>query len=160
MLRLLLVALIVAILTAACGPTAPPVLPHPTALPDPEDALAVLEILKARGLPIGDTLVYTAETDINQLLGQPGGYTSKVAWRDTRVPPGDQINVGAGGSVEFFPERAEARRRGEYVSKTASVSPMFTEYTMVQGRIVLRLSKTLTPAQAEEYRVVLAEMPG
>ena len=85
---------------------------------------------------------------------------SKVAWRDTRVPTGDQINVGAGGSVEFYSDAAGARQRGKYVAKLAMQSPLFTEYTMVQGRIVLRLSKALTPAQAEEYRAVLAELPG
>jgi hypothetical protein len=157
MLRLLLATLIVSILMTACGPTAPAT---PTVMPDLNDASAVLEFLKARGLPIGETLVYTTETDMNELLGRPGGYMSKVAWRDTRVPAGDQINVGAGGGVEFYADAAGARQRGEYVAKLAMKSPQFTEYTMVQGRIVLRLSKALTPAQAEEYRAVLADLPG
>lgn len=152
-MRLMLALLLM--LTAGCG-----MLP-PVAKSGPADASAVLEILKAKGLPIGETLVITAESDPNHLLGRPGGYTSKVAWRDTRVREGDNLGgVRAGGSIEMYPDAAVARQRGEYISAIVAKAPIFGEYTYVQGRIVLRVSKILTPDQAEQYRAVLAELPG
>lgn len=149
-------AVVVGLLLIGCGALSG----APAVKPGPADASAVLEVFKARGLPIGETTMYTAESDPNHLLGRPGSYTSKVAWRDTRITDSAETGVGAGGSVEFFPDAAGARQRGEYVSKIAASSPLFTEYTMAQGRIVLRLSKVLTPEQVEQYRAVLSEIPG
>ena len=144
---------------AVLGMTGCVLLPDASAQERPADAATVLDLLKARGLPIGETVTYTAESDPNKLLGRPGGYASKVAWRDSRVTPDTEMGVSAGGSVEMFDTVESARARKEYVSKIAASSPLFSEYTFVQGRIVVRVSHDLTPEQAEQYAAVLRDLP-
>jgi hypothetical protein len=124
------------------------------------DAATILGGLKAQGLPIGESVAYTAESDPNKLLGRPGGYTSKVAWRDTRLGDPLLTGVDAGGSIEVYADPAGAQRRGEYVRSIAESSPMFAEYTYVHGRAVLRISRELTSDQAEQYHAALTETAG
>ena len=74
---------------------------------EPPNAEAVVERLQAAGLTIGKVIVYTEETDPNDLLGRPGQYTSKAAFTDTRVDESDLVatpkwDVARGGSVEVF----------------------------------------------------------
>lgn len=46
--------------------------------------------LKEKGLNIGKIVVYTEETDLNNLLGRPNQYTSKTIFEDTRL---EQLNI-------------------------------------------------------------------
>ena len=41
--------------------------------------------LKEKGLNIGKIVVYTEETDTNNLLGRPNSYISKTVFADTRL---------------------------------------------------------------------------
>lgn len=85
---------------------------------------------------------------------------------DARVPadaqPVDsaQESTDRGGSLEVFPDPAAAQARAEYVGGIAQASPMFTEYTWAVGPVVVRVSKALTPEQAEQYRQVIAQQVG
>lgn len=128
--------------------------------PAPLTAAAVLDAFAARGLPIGETTRYTAETDPNKLMGRPGGYEDKATWRDTRLSDPLLAGVEAGGSVEVYADAEGATRRAEYVATIARSSPLFAEYTYAHGRIVLRLSRQLTPDQAEQYSAALADLAG
>src|SRR5450759_3849318 len=74
-------------------------------------AQQVLAALKAHGAPVTLTVVYTAASDPNHLLGRPGEYTSKADFADSRVA-GQETGVTAGGSVEVFTGQADAVRRG------------------------------------------------
>ena len=73
----------------------------------------VYEKLKEKNQNIGRVVVYSEETDINELLGRPNQYTSKVTFEDLRVPQTnknldpeyfsqEEINEPQGGTIEVF----------------------------------------------------------
>jgi hypothetical protein len=107
-------------------------------------------------------LVVTAENDPNHLLGRPGGYMSKVAFTDSRVPA-DQVvggtpgDVEYGGSVEVFGTEKAAQQRKDYIQGFGTAMPILAEYDYVSGPALLRVSRVLTPAQAGEYQKALGE---
>jgi hypothetical protein len=119
-------------------------------------------------MPVRRLIVYTAATDPNHELGRQGGYTSKVAWVDRRAVkayqdglkqdqlgfspglPGDGGSVDNGGGIEVFPTAAEARARADFIRGFGSELADGYDYTA--GGALLRLSKYLTPAQAQAYR--------
>ncbi len=168
-LYLLLVLLVLAL--GGCGSATTQqvtVTPAPTAQPTQatkavatayagQTALQVLQHLKAHGLPIGVTYVYTAETDLNHLLGRPGQYTGKAEFADTRLPAsGDQganISVSDGGSVEVFATVTDVQHRLAYIQGlSTSGNALFAEYEYLDGEAILRVSNALTPAQAAAYK--------
>lgn len=149
-MRFILVAAL-GLMLAACGGG-----DAPAASPTADDVVAAL---KSTGLPIGDTLAYTAETDPNDLLGRPGGYASKTAFHDTRIDnPTGEFDVDYGGDVEVFDEVEAAEARAEYIEGIVKALPIVTQYVYQQGPVVLRVSAALTPEQAAEYEAALSEI--
>lgn len=130
--------------------------PTPEVTPTPQGydvtATEVLTGLMDAGLPIGENIAYTAETDPNELLGRPGQYTSKANFRDTRLAEqfGD-FDPGDGGSIEVFPDVAGARGRSEYVQTLGQIFSPTAEYHFIEENVLLRLSHRLLPEQAEAY---------
>jgi len=115
--------------------------------------------LKAHGLPIGQVTVFDASTDPAHLLGRAGYYTGKAAFRDTRVKKSlDPTDFGAGGGVELFADAGDAKRRVDFNRGLATSSAAFDEYNYRRGRVYLRISTELTPAEAHRYEVVLNEL--
>lgn len=105
--------------------------------------------LKTVGLPIGNIIVYTAENDPNKILGRPNQYTSTVEFVDTTL---EQIGDSpVGGNVEVFSNAKDAESRKIYIDSFGS-SPLFAEYSYINGSTLLRLDLSLTPAQAEKYK--------
>jgi hypothetical protein len=110
--------------------------------------------LKQAGLPVGKVQCFTEDNDPNDLLGRPGGYTSKCDWADEREEqynPEDTI----GGSVEVFDTAEDAAARAEYLEAFAGSGALSTGYTWVvpdSGLTVLRIDQELTPTQAKQYR--------
>lgn len=71
----------------------------------PANAAAVVTGMKAAGAPIKLTVTFTAASDENDLLGRPGQYTSKAAFKDTQVKDATTASKGdveLGGGVECF----------------------------------------------------------
>jgi hypothetical protein len=126
----------------------------------PQSADEVLQGLKDRGMPIGESIAYTAKNDPNELLGRPDQYTSKVNFRDTRLKP-DEIargfDVQNGGSIEVFEDQDDATARKEYLKSIGKV-PLFSEYLYREGTVLLRLSHRLTSEQAAEYENALKDL--
>lgn len=103
---------------------------------------------------------YTAADDVNQLLGRPGGYTSKTAFRDSRIPadktPGSAPDdVLVGGSVEVFGSEGDAKQRADYIGQIGKRLPSAVEYDYVVGSVLVRVSRVLTPEQAQQYEAAL-----
>lgn len=125
----------------------------------PHSAAELLAGLKAQKLPIGESVVFTAATDENHLLGRPGQYIGKASWHDTRVEDsgtrGPDISADDGGSIEVFANPTDAQRRFQYVASIASSGGIFAEYDYLSGDVLLRLTQLLTPEQANEYRYAL-----
>lgn len=126
----------------------------------PSDANAIVNALKAAGMPIGNVNVYTETNDPNKLLGRPGQYTSKVNFIDTTVNEDSSqgIEVLNGGSVEVFANQDDSKKRYDYVSNIAKSAPMFNEYDFQFRNVVLRTSKDLTPTQEKAYEEALKKV--
>lgn len=141
-----------------------------------EDVVNLLK--KSEELPIGEINVYSADNDPNELLGRPGGYTSKADFLDanvekkaieTAVEEGsneaevkqsirESFGVENGGSVEVFETNEDAEKRKEYIETiTKEMGGLLTEYSYVKKNVLLRLSKSLTHDHAAVYETVLKE---
>ena len=127
---------------------------------DLSTAAAVLVALKAEGLPIGDSVDYTVETDPNEKMGRPGGYTSKVNFRDFRlVPESDDFATRDGGSIEVFATAADRETRANYLEAISKAVPLAGEDVMFsQGRILLRVSNRLLIPDSDAYGVALEKI--
>jgi hypothetical protein len=162
--------IIITIALVGCGESSPPtntasttIQPTtvPTTAPTPkpahvgQTAAQIVQALKAKGLPIGETFVFTAENDDNKLLGRPGQYIGKVEFSDTRLGNtyhGIQIKVRDGGSVEVFASTTDAQHRFTYLqSLSTSGNALLAEYEYLDGVAILRVSSDLTPTQAKAY---------
>jgi hypothetical protein len=152
--------------TTAAGNATPPA-PTATATPKVahtgQTADQILAGLQAKGMHIGASVTYTASTDQNNLLGRPGQYIGKINFKDTRIPDsgnqGVDISVDDGGSIEVFDTLVAATNRTQYVQGIAQSSALFAEYDFQDGLVLLRLSKILTPDQAQAYLAALKTLP-
>ncbi|MGS2645807.1 hypothetical protein [Streptosporangium sp. G12] len=127
------------------------------------DAAGVIKAITQQGLPVTLTVTYTEETDPNKQLGRPNGYTSKASFTDSRIDAAEvagvkEGDVGLGGSVEVFDDADQAEQRAAYIQEIGEKMPMLSEYDYVAGPVLLRVSKQLTPQQAEELEAALAEV--
>lgn len=127
------------------------------------DAGAVVEHLKASGLPIGRVNVYNAETDPVSRLGRPGQYIGKAIFQDTRLPlvlqqGQDVISFqNSGGIVEIFGNPGELEDRKKALELARQQFPAaFPEYQYSNGVVLLRLGHVLTPEQATAYEAAIA----
>jgi len=127
-----------------------------------KEAEAVIKALRNNGMPIARMVVFTPESDPNELMGRPGGYISKGNFSDLRIAEDsydtDDLGVDVGGSVEVFETPQDAERRYQYLMTIGKMIPFLTEYGYVVENVLLRLSKKLTPEQAEEYGTALAQI--
>jgi hypothetical protein len=117
----------------------------------------VVEGLRAAGLPIEDVTVYDETSDPNELLGRPGQYTGKAAWRDDRVDPDLDVGTEGGGDVETFGDDDALEQRADYL-EGFSTSSLLGWYQFEAGNAILRVSQDLTPDQADEYEAALQEL--
>ncbi|MER6175729.1 hypothetical protein [Streptosporangium sp. NPDC001681] len=127
------------------------------------DAAGVVKAITEQGLPVTLTVTYTADTDPNKLLGRPNGYTSKASFTDQRVDAskvasGKEGDVGLGGSVEVFEDAEQAEQRADYIQGIGEKLPVLGEYDYVAGPVLLRVSKELTPQQAEAFEAALGKI--
>lgn len=149
----ILVLVAVALLVAGCGGSGG------SDFGAGESSGGIVRALKAHGLPIGQITVFDASTDPAHFLGRPGYYTGKAAFRDTRVKKSlDPTDFAAGGGVELFADAGAAKRRVDFMRALATSNATFDEYNYRRGRVYLRISAELTPAQAHQYEVVLNEL--
>lgn len=111
------------------------------------------------------TIVYTAASDPNSLLGRPGEYIGAVRFTDSRVPASDTQflkagDVDFGGGIETFNTVADAQTRAAYVEKvTAAMGAIVAEYDFQHGHVLIRVSHFLTPDQAAAYKAFVNTLP-
>jgi len=133
--------------------------PSATSVKTSLTAAQIVAAFKTKGLPIGETVDYTAANDPNSLLGRQGQYTSKDSFIDTSIAnpssnTGVNISVSDGGSVEVCANVNDATNRFNYVQTISKSTAIFNEYDYLQGTYILRLSHYLTPDQAAMYQAV------
>lgn len=104
------------------------------------------------GYPIGEVEDYTAESDLNHLLGRPGAYTSKTTFADSRLK---QITLfeapPLGGTFEVFDNEADAQNRISYLHQIVGTSGPFFQYEYSYKNVYFRIEGALTPQQALQY---------
>lgn len=113
----------------------------------------VVSELQQGSLPIDGVIVYDENTDENNLLGRPNQYISKVNFADIRLEQFDPASPN-GGTIEAFNSTSDLNRRKAHNEMVMKQYPIFTEYLFVHDRYILRLSKDLTPEQANEYKEI------
>ncbi|MFM9107565.1 MAG: hypothetical protein ACKOWF_12800 [Chloroflexota bacterium] len=109
--------------------------------------------LKDANLPIGDTVIYTADNDPDGLLGKDGGYDAAFGFADTSLPKAD--GLAGGGVIEFFknPDLAKARAEQAVVDAKSEVREFF-------GPILVRLSGKMDKKQVDAYGEAIAGITG
>ena len=125
----------------------------PTASTPAITAEGICNSLKASGLPMDNTVVYTEETDTNKLLGRPNQYTSKTSFKDTRSE-----DSRAGGTIEVFSNQKDAKSRKDYIESVTKDTPLSLQYMYLKENVLLRIDHDLTPSQAAEYEVALGKL--
>jgi hypothetical protein len=136
-------------------PTATSPAPQPSPKPKvaPDATSVAQQIQKASGGHIKSLWTYTEDTDPNNLIGRPGGYTSATFAYDNRVAdcsakPDDMC----GAQVEQFASDADAVRRRDYIEGIYKAAPILgTEYLTVEGRTLLRVTGKLKPSINRAY---------
>ena len=92
------------------------------------------------------------ESDPNELLGRPHGYTSKTNFADSRLERQEfegNLSLDSGGSVEAFDNESDAGERFDFLDAVAR--GILGEYHYLRGVVILRVSKSFTPDEAAEY---------
>ena len=147
----------------AATTSAPSASETPSPASEERTAEEVFEDISAKVDSASLTTVYDEESDPNDLLGRPNGYTSKVAFADSRVKFDDYEEQGLakddldrGGSIEVFPDAEGAKMRAEYIQGVKKSNGILgSEYTYVDGTVLVRVTGKLTPKQAKDYEEAL-----
>lgn len=103
-------------------------------------------------LPVDNVIVYDEDTDLNELLGKPNQYTSKVNFADTRIPQTDPEDP-IGGTVEVFNSIDDLMSRKADLESAEDLYQFI--YVSPDGLALLRISYVLNPEDGEEYANVL-----
>jgi len=122
-----------------------------TEKPKEVTAKDLIQKFKDSKMPIGDVIEYTAETDKNKFLGRPGQYIAKTDFYDTRIEKTDDNYC----SIEIFNNTGDMNNRKTYLENIIKSMPTLTQYLYDNNKTLLRLSNTLSPDQASEYKNIL-----
>lgn len=141
--------------------------------------------LKGKCSNIGEIVVYNEETDINELLGRPNSYTSKTVFAIITIEQPEKMtlddlkndttsteaekkrflasnNEPLGGTIEVFNNKEDMQKRKDYLASMMSSGNTFLSssyaYMYSNGCALLRIHRSLTPAQAKEYEDAFNEI--
>lgn len=134
-----------------------------SAAPKVEDVIAAF---KDAGLPLGEVIVQTAETDPNERLGRPGEYVGSAQFEDTRIEQPepmseleyDEPDLPVGGVIEMFENNKDLQARKQYLEQVYEAMPLVKQYIYASKLGLLRLEFSLTPDQAKEYETVFMSL--
>lgn len=128
----------------------------------PATARSIIDKLKARHLGLTNVATQTEDTDPNNMLGRPNGYTSRAS---ADLPGGDTFGSPADASrglvVEVFADAAGAKARSEYVQGLQKASHLFGsewDYTADHGRALIRVSGKVKPSLARKVEAEVAKL--
>ncbi|MFE2617100.1 hypothetical protein ACFXA2_26245 [Micromonospora chalcea] len=122
----------------------------------------MLAKLKIADLGLASAAIQTEDTDPNDLLGRPNGYTERAS---ADLPggdkDGDKYTVDRGLVVEVWPTGADADRRSEYIQTALKGAPILgTEYHYRAGggAVLVRVTGKVKPSLAKRVEAALADM--
>lgn len=147
--------------TAASATATPTPTPTPTLEKD-LSANAIAAAVRTKVATITDVVALTAETDSNQLLGRPNGYTQATVLSDSHgACPPDGPGTDCGATIEVWGSQSDAQARSDYIQSILKQSPeLGSEYDTVGGNVLLRVTGKLTPDQAKPYQEAFAAYVG
>jgi hypothetical protein len=122
----------------------------------PPPAATLIARFRDRGLPIGEVVVWPAESPPGATGPASGRYATKATFYDLRLERGPDPGIGAGGDVETFASEAELRARQEFLASVSPATGPPGHYAFSRGLVLLRVSKAFTPEQAAAYEEALA----
>lgn len=129
---------------------------EPSETPTPEaadDAASFAAAVSGSVSSVEKTEDLTEDTDGNDLLGRPHGYTSATVLYDTGATC-DNPGNDCGAVIEVFADAEDAQTRADYIDEvTSSLGSAFAEYDTVSGTALLRVSGHIKPSVAETYKV-------
>lgn len=126
----------------------------------------VVAAFKGAGLPLGEVIIQTAETDPNERLGRPGEYIGSAQFEDTRIEQPepmselefDEPDLPVGGVIEMFENNKDLQARKQYLEQVYEAMPLIKQYMYASELGLLRLEFSLTPDQAKEYETVFMSL--
>lgn len=119
---------------------------------EPQTSMEIVTAMIDAGAPINPENVtdYTEDTDPNEQIGTPGGYTSKTDYGCEGYAKGPEGNW-VGGTLEVFDDEAYAEARYTYLSSIYTSLPAMLDCHMyLRGSAVLRISTALTDDEVTE----------
>ena len=126
------------------------------------DASALVTKLEAAKLGLTNVAVQDEDTDPNNLIGRPNGYTSRAS---ADLPGGDtdaeKYDTARGLVVEVFADAASAKRRAEFIESAQQGAPILgTEYHYFtkDGTGLVRVSGKIKPTAAKKIEAAVAEL--
>lgn len=119
----------------------------------------IINLMKEKNSNIGKIVVYNEENDLNNLLGRPNQYTSKIQFADNRLDQSYvEENDAKGGTIEVFNSKEDMENRKKYIETISTQASIFAQYIYSKGNAILRLDTELTPEQAKEYETIFNEI--
>lgn len=123
---------------------------------DDRGAQDVAADIEAKIDTVSKTVEITEDNDPNELIGRPGAYTEAVSIYDSRVTCDSDLDVTCGAKVEVFEDADAAKTRFDYIQGIVEEGGgLLTEYDYLDGTVLLRVSGSLKPSEAEEYESAL-----
>lgn len=145
---------------------APPAAPAPstttTAPAEPVDAGALIKRLKAKEVGLSNVAVQDEDTDPNNLLGRPNGYTSRAS---ADLPGGDKnadkYSVDRGVVVEVFTDADAVASRSDYIQGLLKGNPVLGSewhYKTAAGRALVRVTGNVKPSAAKKLETAVGSL--
>jgi hypothetical protein len=118
----------------------------------------VFDRLVAAGLPISSPVPVDSTTDPNDLLGRPGGYTSRLSFSAPGGnPDADQYGIGRGGIVEVFVNSSDAKRRSDFIRRQDGRSGRAERHYRA-GPVLVRLAGSADRSLMAKLRSAMDEL--
>ncbi|GEM_PF-5560634 len=115
------------------------------------NAKEIYDCFKSANITCFDEIVYDEETDINNQLGRPGCYTSKVNFNDAHWAEEQKPYT-----IEAFDNTHDAFKRKVYVEEVFSQNKILPkQYIYLKGNALVRMPFKLVPKYAKRYEQVL-----
>jgi hypothetical protein len=127
------------------------------------DAAAVLAGLERAGLPVTGGVVGDPLADPGRVVGKPPpspGYLSRASFDLPGADPGGVVgDVGRGGVIEVWSDGAAARgRAAALLGATRRAPTLGTEYELLSGAVLVRVTDRVDPVLVDRLRVVLGAL--